>query len=366
MSHSSTQTGATLRVLSPRLPTAEKLRPYIERIDAARIYSNYGPLSREFAVRLGELTGASGVTLTSNGTTAIDLALRVRAMPGRRYCLMPAYTFIASAHAVCNAGLTPYLVDTDPLTLTLTPELAEATLTHLAEKPAAVLVISAFGAPPDIEGWAAFEDRHGIPVVFDAAAAVTALAGVRTQPVCVSLHATKVLGIGEGGAILCADTDLTSRATAMTGFGFAGPDRTSAYRGGNFRISEYAAAIGLAVLDELPARLEALRSLTRYYEQKLSHKATTLQDGVGSNWVAMTLNAIVPANSVNDTTRRLDEDQIEWRRWWGLGCHRHPAFADVPRGNLDATDEIAPRVIGVPFRDDLQHQEIDRVVACLP
>jgi dTDP-4-amino-4,6-dideoxygalactose transaminase len=353
-----------VRVLVPRLPEAATLLPYLDRIDANRIYSNYGPLSLEFAAELGHLTDAAGVALTSNGTSAIELALRLRA-PQPGLCLMPAFTFIASAHAVCNAGLTPFLVNVDPQTLTLTPEIAIAALPDLPAPPAAVLVVSAFGAPPDLQGWAEFEATYGIPVVFDAAAAVTALSGVHRQPVCVSLHATKVLGIGEGGAILCADTSLTNRATAMTGFGFLGPERLSGIRGGNYRISEYAAAVGLAALRALPRRIEALRRLIEAYRAGLEGRVTRLQRGAGE-WATMTLNVILPPGEVETTLRRLTDHNIEWRHWWGMGCHRHPAFSGAPRVDLTPTDALAPCVLGVPFHDSLTMEEIDRVTMCLP
>lgn len=354
----------TIKVLRPRLPTAAKLLPYLERIDDSRIYSNYGPLNAEFARRLGDLVGGSPTTLTSNGTTAIELALRLRC-DQRGHCLMPAFTFIASAHAVCNAGLTPYLLETDPNSLALTPEIAAAALNSVPGPVAAVLVVSAFGAPPDFAAWTAFEKEHGIPVVFDAAAALTSLSGIGQQPVCVSLHATKTLGIGEGGAIFCADRDLMARATAMTGFGFEGQERLSSLRAGNYRISEYSAAVGLAGLDGLPERLQEMRELTSAYAQRLAGKAVRLQPGVGTDWVTMTLNVIVPAEHVAATTGRLDDAKVEWRRWWGLGCHRHPAFKDVPTSDLSATDALAPRVIGLPFHSDLSPADLDRVAGCL-
>lgn len=355
-----------IRVLVPRLPDVSALVPHLARIDASRIYSNYGPLSREFAAGLAALTGAAGVTLTCNGTAAIELALRARARPGARTCLMPSFTFIASAHAVCNAGLVPHFLEVDEASLVLTPEIAEAALPDLAERPAAVLVVSAFGAPPALSAWAAFEARHSIPVVFDAAAAVTALSGISAQPVCVSLHATKVLGIGEGGAILCADPALIDRMTAMTGFGFLGAERVSAIRGGNYRLSEYTAAIGLASLAALPTRLEAIYELTEAYRRRLTGKTVRLQDGAGEHWATMTLNAILPPGTEAVTIARMAAAGVEWRRWWGLGCHRHPAFAEMPRADLSGTDALAPRVLGLPFHDGLSEADLDRVVACLP
>ncbi|MFL9907884.1 DegT/DnrJ/EryC1/StrS family aminotransferase [Paraburkholderia sp. RL17-337-BIB-A] len=356
----------TIKVLIPRLPSADALLPYLTRIDSARTYSNYGPLHREFSARLAQLTGAPGVTITCNGTSAIELALRIRAKSERRYCLMPAFTFIASAHAVRNAGLTPYLLDVSEQSMMLTPEIVEAALPQLSEPPAAVLVVSAFGAPPDLASWKAFEAKHDIPVVFDAAAAVTALDGVGEQPVCVSLHATKVVGIGEGGAIFSSDRELIERATAMTGFGFLGAERVSAIQGGNYRISEYAAAVGMAVMDNLPARLEALRKLSRSYLDRLQEKTVRVQPGVGDDWVTMTFNVVVPPEALQATLDRLDSQHIEWRRWWGLGCHRHPAFADAPRCDMPTTEALAPRVIGLPFHDRLSEQDLDRIAHCLP
>jgi dTDP-4-amino-4,6-dideoxygalactose transaminase len=356
----------SVKVLVPKLPEVTALIPYLERIDRNRIYTNYGPLSREFVLRLSDLTGGASVTMTTNGTSAIELALRDRARPGASICLMPSFTFVASAHAVCNAGLVPHFLEVDADTLALTPEIAEAALSSMSTRPAAILVVSAFGAPVDLGAWADFEDQRDIPVVFDAAAALTTLSSVQTQPVCVSLHATKVLGIGEGGAIFSSDRAFTDRVTAMTGFGFVGADRVSAFRGGNYRISEYTAAVGLAALDALPKRLHKLRALISVYRSLLQGKESRLQDGVGDTWSTMTLNVILSPKEVSATITRLNKNQVEWRRWWGMGSHRHPAFADFPKADLSRTDALANRVIGLPFHDGLSEDEIDRVVSCLP
>ncbi|WP_207540778.1 DegT/DnrJ/EryC1/StrS family aminotransferase [Sabulicella rubraurantiaca] len=354
-----------VRVLRPWLPETDALIPYLRRIDAAQVYSNYGPLSQEFSARLGEMTQAKGVTLTSNGTAAIEVALRAVA-GGKGLCLMPSFTFIASAHAVTNAGMTPFLLDIDERSLTLTPDIARRALLSLPERPGAVLVVSAFGAPPDLGAWEDFRAETGIPVVFDAAAAATAIRGVGVAPVCLSLHATKVLGIGEGGAILTSDEELARRMTAMTGFGFLGRERLSAIRGGNTRLSEYAAAVGLAALDALPTKLQKLRSLALGYRKRLGGHRSRLQDGAGETWQTMTLNVVLPEGEAHETTARLDAARVEWRRWWGLGTHHHPAFAEVPRASLPVTEAIAPRVLGLPFHTELSAAEMDRVAGCLP
>jgi dTDP-4-amino-4,6-dideoxygalactose transaminase len=356
-------------VLVPHLPDADQILPYLRRVDASRIYSNYGPLSREFvsalASRFATHGGEVGVTLTCNGTSAIELALRTRARPALRYCIMPSYTFIASAHAVTNAGLEPFLVDVDERNLALTPSIAVQAMRRMPAPPAAVLVISPFGAPPDLPAWEAFERETGVPVVFAAAAAAASIKTSGYQPQCVSLHATKVLGIGEGGAIICSDPDLIAKTTAMTGFGFGGAERVSIMRGGNYRVSEYAAVVGLAALDNLETTVGRLRELTATYAAELRNLDVRLQDGVGTEWVTMTLNVILPDHRASAAKAKLDAAEIGWRHWWGMGCHTHPAFADLPAADLSVTNELAPRVIGIPFHDRLTQDQIGAVCDCL-
>jgi dTDP-4-amino-4,6-dideoxygalactose transaminase len=358
-------------VLVPTLPETDALIPYLRRIDTANWYSNYGPLWREFrdafAARLSEQTGGEKVhvAFTANGTLAIELALRCRALPQHSYCLMPSFTFVATAHAVCNAGLVPYFTDVDPYTLVLTPAIADEAVRRLPQKPASVVVVSAFGAPPDVEGWRDFERRHRIPVVFDAAAAAPSLDLIGVQPLTVSLHGTKVLGIGEGGAVLTTDSELAERITAMTGFGYVGNARTSTLRGGNYRISEYAAAVGLAALAGLDAKIAKLCAVAMQYRKQLATSSVRLQDGVGERWVTMTLNVLVPGARLEDALASFERSGVQWRRWWGLGCHTHPAFAELPSLDLEVTRELAPRVIGVPCHTRLSSEQIQAVCACL-
>src|SRR5262249_50099682 len=162
-----------------------------------------------------------------------------------------------------------------------------------------------------------------------------------------SLHATKVLGIGEGGAVISTDAALVGQITAMTGFGYFGEARTSVIRGGNYRISEYAAAIGLAALAGLDSKTARLRAAGMEYRERLANSPVRLQDGVGERWVTMTLNVLVPGRRLAGTLACFDGAGVQWRRWWGLGCHTHPAFESLPALDLEVTRELAPRVIGV-------------------
>jgi dTDP-4-amino-4,6-dideoxygalactose transaminase len=358
-------------ILIPELPSTDELIPYLKRIDSTRTYSNYGPLWREFRDSLAAYVSGNShqnevwVTLTNSGTTALELALRARLGPKARYCLLPAYTFIATAHAVVNAGLEPFFADVDERSLAITPQIAVNALRHMPQPPAALVVVSPFGSPPDVTAWEKFEADYGIPVIFDAAAAVTSIDHVGHQPLSVSLHATKVLGIGEGGAILTADRVLRDKTTAMTNFGFSGSARISEIRGGNYRISEYACAVGLAMLSMIERRIERLKWVSRAYLERLANLDVRTQDGCGTEWLTMTFNVVLPDYRLEQTLAQFDREQIPWRRWWGLGCQKHPAFASCPGTDLPVTVSLAPRVIGIPFFDAITHEQIESVCAAL-
>lgn len=359
-------------VLIPNLPETDAIVPYLRRIDQSHTYSNYGPLSREFTDKLcGFVSGRAGsvsiaATITGSGTTAIELALRYRiAGQGGRLCLMPAYTFVATAHAAVNVGLEPFFTDVDPDSLSLTPAIAERALSKAEGDVAAVVVVSPFGAPIDVSAWEAFEAAHRIPVIFDAAAATLNLSRVGAQPICVSLHATKALGIGEGGAILTTDTDLVAQTTAMTGFGFTAGSRLSQVRGGNYRISEYAAAVGLAAFDGLEARILRLREASLAYVDGLGRIGVRMQPGFGTEWLTMTINALFDPAHAETVTAGFDAAGIQWRRWYGTGCQAHPAFATCRHDGLARTAAVAAGAIGVPFFPAITPEQIDAVCECV-
>jgi dTDP-4-amino-4,6-dideoxygalactose transaminase len=359
-------------VLIPSLPETDAIVPYLRRIDDAHIYSNYGPLTKEFTARLCQfVSGQSGggpvhAALTSSGTSAIELALRYRTA-GRagRYCVMPSWTFIATAHAAANVGLTPYFTDVDAATMAITPEIAARALRANPRDVAAVIAVSPCGAPIDVAAWEAFEAEHDVPVVFDAAAATLNLRRIGVQPMCVSLHATKAFGIGEGGAILTTDPEMAETLTAMTGFGFSPGSRVSQMRGGNYRISEYAAAVGLAALDGLDARIARLREISLAYVAGFERIGVSMQGGFGRDWLTMTANALFAPADVGAVAAAFDATGIQWRRWYGEGCHAHPTFAECPHDGLAATPSVVSTAIGIPFFPALSSDQIAEVCGCV-
>ena len=97
----------TIPIMRPKLPSAERLVPYLRTIDSSRVYSNFGPLAVSFEDRLAARFGLSGGTITTiaNATLGLTLALTAQGARPGTLCVIPAWTFIASVHAAVMAGL---------------------------------------------------------------------------------------------------------------------------------------------------------------------------------------------------------------------------------------------------------------------
>ena len=353
-------------VLRPRLPSSTDILPYLRAIDERRWYSNRGPLVKELEKQLAQYAGLpdGGVISTANATVGITAALLARRVPRGALCLMPSWTFAATPHAARAAGLTPWFHDVERRTWALEPDAVEETVRRMPSPPAAVVVVSPFGAPIDVRAWQAFEERTGICVVIDAAAGFDTMQASRI-PFVVSLHATKILGAGEGGFIATSDPQLRDRAMACCNFGFQG-SRSAILPALNAKMSEYHAAVALAGLAGWPAtRLEHLR-ITEWYRQSIAGiEGVDLQPGYGEGWGGGTTNIALPPRAAAAIAHSLLQRGIETRAWWGHGCHVQPAFADCPRGALPVTEDLAARVLGLPHFPDMQEQDVDKVSGAL-
>ena len=355
-----------LPLMRLRLPDAAALRPYLEEIDRNRWYTNYGPLERRLIGALERHFDlpAGGATSAANATIGLGLALMTVADGSAGYCLMPGFTFVATAHAARMAGLTPWFTDVSEAEWGLTPAIARAALDEVDGTVAAVMPVGVFGAPVEAAAWDDFQSDTGIPVVIDAAAGIDG-ARIGRCPTVISLHATKPVAAGEGAIVAGRDPDLIGEVMARANFGFRGARRAET-AGSNGKMSEYAAAAGLASLDAWPRNRGLLAEVTAAYRTRLDGLAgVALSPGFGGGWVSSTCNIALAGPDADRTIDALDNAAIEARQWWSKGCHREPAFANCPHGDLAVVEALADRVIGLPYFAGLRAGEIDRIAGAL-
>ncbi len=356
-------------VLRPMLPRAERLLPYLQRIDATRIYSNFGPLALELEARLARALSLPMGTVASAGTGTAALMGAILALAGqasadRPLALMPSYTFVATAVAAERCGYQPWLADVgedwllDPQALLSHPQLSRVGF---------VMPVASYGRAVAQAPWREFSARTGIPVVIDGAAAFEAVAADPSRylgplPVMLSLHATKSLSSGEGGCIASTDIDLVTRVVRALNFGFQF-SRESLGPSFNGKLSEYHAAVGLAGLDAWAEKRQAFAAVIDGYRRQAqamgvaAHLVTA--PTISSCYVLLRCDDAAQAARVQASLRAA---RVEFRLWYGQGVHAQAWFAQAGRDALPVTEALAPCLIGLPMAVDLREGDIARVL----
>lgn len=356
-------------LLIPDMPRAEELIELLREIDDHRWYTNFGPLAKRFEAQLAgrfQQRGPVSVVSLANCTLALELLLAACRLPAGSTVLVPALTFVATGTAIRRAGHRLLLADVDPQRWTLTPEIARAAAQ--AQRVDCVIPVTALGCPVDAEQWDAFAAETGIPVIVDAAGAFGNQDAGRRIAVAFSLHATKTMGMGEGGFAVSGDADWIERVRCLSNFGIDPSDFKVHQVGSNAKLSEYHAAVGLAALARWPRSAALRRTLEQDYVERLQALCAKLgfQQRPREGAYAALCVLLPPAFGPAQVASALAAEGIETRRWYYPPLQGHPAFADAGvAGKLEASTRISSRLLGLPFHLDLDAARIDRVARSL-
>ena len=231
------------------------------------------------------------VALTANATLTIQLACSARFAADRPFALVPSFTAPAGPLGLAWCGFEPRFVDIDPVSWHPDVRDAERVLAEHPDEIAGILLTTTFGAAnTDIGSWEALARRHDLSLVIDSAAGFGSSypsgesLGARGTCEIFSLHATKPLPIGEGGAVASRDADLIDVIESTKNFGY---DRTrrSVRLGTNAKLPELSAALGLRQLEGYPDRLARRRAVLAGYHEQLAPLGVQFQpenDAVGA------------------------------------------------------------------------------------
>jgi dTDP-4-amino-4,6-dideoxygalactose transaminase len=362
--------------LRPSLVPKEAYLPYLDEIDRTHIYSNFGPLNLRFEERLLQerFHGSGAISTVANATLGLMLAIAAVKRPEASFAVMPSFTFAATPLAAMWCGLTPYFVDIDADDLCMSETQLKDVIQRLGSQIAVLLPYAAFGGLLDLQLYRSLLDS-GLPVVVDAAASLGTADpmgqfGVDfTGIVVFSLHATKAFCVGEGGLIYSADTALIGRIRKMMNFGFSNA-RTSEDFGLNAKLSEYAAAIGLATLDRYDSKIARRQVLHDTYRNAFREHGLS-----AAGWEFPHLKGRIPHQFVSvlchagatntDIVKTLAQHGIESRTYFSPPCHQQPQFQSFPRDQLVVTNNVTRRIVSLPLWEDMTPGLVDRVVVAL-
>ena len=248
-------------------------RAYVlECLDSTWISSS-GRFLDAFEADFARFCGVSHAVAVNNGTTALHLALTALGIGPGDEVIVPNLTYIASANAVTYCGAKPVFVDCEPLTLNLDPDCIEARITP---RTRAIMPVHLYGHPADMDRIIRLAARHDLHVVEDAAEAHGAT--YRGRPVgsfgaCAtfSFYGNKIITTGEGGMVVTDDSALAARLRLYRGQGLD-PQRRYIHPvvGFNYRMTNIAAAIGLAQLERINTILAARRQVAAWYAERLA------------------------------------------------------------------------------------------------
>lgn len=355
-------------VTKPFLPSIEDYSLGLEKIWANAWLTNDGPLLRRFVAALERHQHTTNLSVFTNGTLALQLALRALEITGE--VITTPFTFVATAHALSLCGIQPVFADIEPTTYTLDPAAVEAAITP---RTTAILAVHVYGHPCQLHALSAIARRHHLRLIYDAAHAF----GVTVDGTPIShfgdasmfsFHATKLFHSIEGGMLTFADPALLAPLHYLRNFGIANEVEVNMV-GTNAKMNEFQALMGLLVLRHLPDIIARRRMLTECYRTHLAGVPgillpPALPSSIEYNYAYLPIQVCADDCSLHRDAlyEELKRYNIVSRRYFyplltDMTCYRdHPT-----RDPLTVARHTANQILCLPLYHDLSTDEVTAI-----
>jgi len=338
-----------IAVMRPSSPGIDLALPRLREVDRAAWFTNFGPQETELRFRLANfLEVEPEQVMTANSATSA-LAGAVAVSPAFSW-RVPSFTFPASPSAVLLARKELLLRDIG----------SDWWIDEHDEPGTGIMAVAPFGDSVNTERWS----QQG-PVVIDAAASLGApnlgLEHLNSESAIVfSLHATKVLGSGEGGVVVFGSPEFAAEFRAWTNFGFSGT-RESKIVGTNAKMSESQACFAHAALDSWAIEKEewlVARGLVEGAQERLGLRGPPNHSNpINPYWVVR----FEDQRTTMAVEATLAKEGIQTRRWWSRGCHRMEAFKGFGPGPFTTTNEAAETSLGLPMYRGISITDVEKI-----
>jgi dTDP-4-amino-4,6-dideoxygalactose transaminase len=349
-------------VTKPFLPPIVEYQKYIDGIWQRNWLTNNGPLVNELELKLKDYLGVPHLLYLSNGTIALQIAIKALELKGE--IITTPFSYVATTSSIIWEGCTPIFVDIDSNTLNIDPSKLEAAITP---QTSAILATHVYGNPCDIEAIDQIAKKHNLKVIYDAAHCF----GTKYQgksifnygDICTtSFHATKLYHTIEGGAVFTQDADLLKKMAYLRNFGHDGPEEFAEV-GINGKNSEFHAAMGLANLNHTEDILKSRKNQYITYLEKLNHlktKAIVIDKYASFNYAYFPL--ILDSESTTlAIINALEGNLIFPRRYFYPSLSAVDIFNKTTSFACIVSEDISKRIICLPMYFDLSATEIDLV-----
>ena len=350
-------------VTKPFLPAEKEFRAYVKSIWERQWLTNNGPLVNTLELKLKQYLGVSHMLFVTNGTIALQLAIKALNLSGE--IITTPFSFVATTSTIVWQGCEPVFVDIDPETLNIDPAKIEAAITP---NTSAILATHVFGNPCDITAIQAIADKHNLRVIYDAAHCFGTFYKNRSvfeygDISVTSFHSTKLYHTIEGGAVFTQDPELLKTMALMRNFGYSGVD-TFSEEGINAKNSEFHAAMGLCNLRHVDEILKKRKYLYEQYLQRLENldvQFQKLENEQDYNYAYFPVVFQTEA-LMHQSKAKLELAQIYCRRYFYPSLSSLPYVKSQP---MPVCDSIASRVVCLPLYHTLSLSDLDLICRLL-
>ncbi len=330
--------------------------------------SSRGKYIERLESMLADYCGVREAVVTNNGTSALQLALIACGIEAGDEVILPTLTYVATGNAIRYCDAKPVFVDSEADYLNVDVRRIERAITP---RTRAIMTVPLYGHPVDMDPITEIADRHGLMVIEDSAEALGAK--YRGRPVgslakcsTFSFFGNKLVTTGEGGAITTDDTELAQQMRFLRGQG-VDPNRRYWHPeiGYNFRMTNVAAAIGVAQMERIDDLLQRRKQVAEWYFERLSEHEDTLQLPYAAEWAdhSYWMYTVLLRPSV-DVDRdawmaELDARGIETRPVF-YPIHWMPPYQRYS-GHFPVADDCSTRGINLPTHGKLSEADVDYV-----
>lgn len=325
-----------------------------------------GPEVSELEERLAAYTGAKYCISCANGTDALQIAQMALGIGPGDEVITPGFTYIATAETVALLGARPVYVDIDPRTYNLDPSLLEAVITSRTK---AIIPVALYGQCADMDAINAIADKHGIPVIEDAAQSFGAsYKGGKSCNLstiaCTSFFPSKPLGCyGDGGAIFTNDEEL---AKVIRQIARHGQDRRYHHVrvGVNSRLDTLQAAILLPKLAIFPEEIQLRQQVAERYTRLFTEAGITTTPHIEPHNVSAWAQYTIRVDNRDSLQEKLKAAGIPTAVHYPIPLNRQPAVAD-DKAALPIGDRVAGEVVSLPMHPYLGGSDWRRIVQAI-
>ncbi|MBE6576867.1 MAG: DegT/DnrJ/EryC1/StrS family aminotransferase [Ruminococcaceae bacterium] len=358
----------SINVTRSSMPPFEEYCEEIKELWESHWLTNMGAKHVQLQAELEKYLNVPHVALYTNGHLALENAFEAfDFQPGSEVITTP-FTFASTTHSIARSGLVPVFCDINPEDYTIDVSKIEALIT---DKTVAIMPVHVYGNLCDSDAIAEIAKKHGLKVIYDAAHAfgvtkngksVASLGDVSMF----SFHATKVFNTIEGGALCFADDDMVTVYSRRRNFGLSGEGVV--YIGGNAKMNEFQAAMGICNLRHLEEEIEKRRIAAEQYRKRLSNvsgiKLCAELPDVKSNYAYFPVVFDGYKYDRDQVFALLAENNVIARKYFFPLTNTFKCYTSLPTAGAEKTPvaaHIAECVLTLPLYADLSTEEVDTI-----